>query len=276
MIPAQEYYKTLEDADEKVNLANQIYELVDRYLRRLDQELQKFKIELEADNAGITELLERSMLSVLFCRSPSKCPHYFPFRRTGSLELDNPPPIANHVREKRKYSAAVGGVAAHSSGLYGRVLSNSVCRVLYLIVSSRFLTNVLVRDSNTPNSPFLSNNLAGRLNANLYSPQASLVSPGSSASNGNNPLHHPLAGTTLSSQLTPGLGQVASPSPAAHAMPLNQYNHPLGAGNPLAAAASQAIAATQQVIAVWCVCSCGRMLISIAANRCSKAVEQQA
>ena len=56
----QDYYKTLEDAEEKVSLANQIYELVDKYLRRLDQELQKFKIELEADNAGITEILERS------------------------------------------------------------------------------------------------------------------------------------------------------------------------------------------------------------------------
>lgn len=55
----QEYGKAFEDAEEKVNLANQIYELVDRYLRRLDQELQKFKIELEADNAGITEILER-------------------------------------------------------------------------------------------------------------------------------------------------------------------------------------------------------------------------
>lgn len=41
---------------------------VDRYLRRLDQELQKFKMELEADNAGITEVLEKR-----------------------SLELDNPP-----------------------------------------------------------------------------------------------------------------------------------------------------------------------------------------
>lgn len=45
--------------DEKVQLANQIYDLVDRYLRRLDQELHKFKMELEADNKGITELLEK-------------------------------------------------------------------------------------------------------------------------------------------------------------------------------------------------------------------------
>ena len=33
---------------------------VDRYLRKLDQELSKFKMELEADHAGITEVLEKS------------------------------------------------------------------------------------------------------------------------------------------------------------------------------------------------------------------------
>lgn len=46
--------------DEKVNQASQLYDLVDRYLRKLDQELHKFKMELEADNAGITEILEKS------------------------------------------------------------------------------------------------------------------------------------------------------------------------------------------------------------------------
>lgn len=33
---------------------------LDRYIRKLDLELQKFKLELEADNAGITEILEKS------------------------------------------------------------------------------------------------------------------------------------------------------------------------------------------------------------------------
>lgn len=60
----REYYKTLEDADEKVHLANQMYDLVDRYLRRLDQELHKFKMELEADNKGITEILEKRSLEL--------------------------------------------------------------------------------------------------------------------------------------------------------------------------------------------------------------------
>ncbi|KAM8883216.1 inhibitor of growth protein 3 [Synchiropus picturatus] len=85
----KDYYKALEDADEKVQLANQIYDLVDRHLRKLDQELAKFKMELEADNAGITEILERR-----------------------SLEMDSPSqPVNNHhvhshtTTEKRKYSA---------------------------------------------------------------------------------------------------------------------------------------------------------------------------
>lgn len=57
----------------QVQLAEQIYELVDRHLRKLDQELSKFKMELEADNGGITEILEQR-----------------------SLELDNPPPHSSH------------------------------------------------------------------------------------------------------------------------------------------------------------------------------------
>ncbi|KAH0616572.1 hypothetical protein JD844_027779 [Phrynosoma platyrhinos] len=61
---------------------------VDRHLRKLDQELAKFKMELEADNAGITEILERR-----------------------SLELDTPSqPLNNHHAhshtpvEKRKHN----------------------------------------------------------------------------------------------------------------------------------------------------------------------------
>lgn len=60
----KDYYKVLEDADEKVNLASQMHELVERYLRRLDSELFKFKCELEADNNGITEILEKRSLEL--------------------------------------------------------------------------------------------------------------------------------------------------------------------------------------------------------------------
>nr|XP_061809420.1 inhibitor of growth protein 3-like isoform X1 [Nerophis lumbriciformis] len=92
----KDYYKALEDADEKVQLANQIYDLVDRHLRKLDQELAKFKMELEADNAGITEILERR-----------------------SLEMDGPSqPVNNHhvhshAAEKRKYSASAHHTTEH-------------------------------------------------------------------------------------------------------------------------------------------------------------------
>lgn len=75
----KEYYKILDDCDEKVQVANQMYDLIDRYLRKLDQELSKFKMELEADNAGITELLERR-----------------------SLQLDQPPKVVPVKGEKRK------------------------------------------------------------------------------------------------------------------------------------------------------------------------------
>ncbi|XP_003976740.1 inhibitor of growth protein 3 [Takifugu rubripes] len=93
----KDYYKALEDADEKVQLANQIYDLVDRHLRKLDQELAKFKMELEADNAGITEILERR-----------------------SLEMDSPSqPVNNHhvhshtTTEKRKYSTPLHHTTEH-------------------------------------------------------------------------------------------------------------------------------------------------------------------
>ena len=43
-----------------------MYDLVDRYLRRLDQELHKFKMELEADNRGITELLEKRNILFIY------------------------------------------------------------------------------------------------------------------------------------------------------------------------------------------------------------------
>ena len=55
----QDFYKTLEGSDEKINIANQISDLVEKYLRRLDSEVQKFKQELESDNPGITEILEK-------------------------------------------------------------------------------------------------------------------------------------------------------------------------------------------------------------------------
>ena len=59
-----DYKKAIEDATEKVQVAEECYGLVDRYLRKLDEELHKFKMELEADNRGITEVLEKQSLEM--------------------------------------------------------------------------------------------------------------------------------------------------------------------------------------------------------------------
>lgn len=60
----KEYYKLLDDADEKVNVATSMTDSLERYKRKLDQELEKFKYELEADSPGITEILEKRSLEL--------------------------------------------------------------------------------------------------------------------------------------------------------------------------------------------------------------------
>lgn len=45
--------------EEKVQLANCMTDSMGKYMRRLDQDILKFKMELEADNCGITEIIEK-------------------------------------------------------------------------------------------------------------------------------------------------------------------------------------------------------------------------
>nr|XP_048306913.1 inhibitor of growth protein 3 isoform X2 [Myodes glareolus] len=118
----KDYYKALEDADEKVQLANQIYDLVeckfliqnqargcedardhgrrlvDRHLRKLDQELAKFKMELEADNAGITEILERRSLELDTPSQPVNNHH---------AHSHTPVETTDHIPEKKFKSEAL-------------------------------------------------------------------------------------------------------------------------------------------------------------------------
>lgn len=94
-----DYLRTLDDAEEKCSITSHMYELVNRYLSRLDQELEKFKNELEADNAGITEVLERRSHELDLQNSAA--PVHSPFQSQHS----------NHVR--KKYSLT-------SSGLFTR------------------------------------------------------------------------------------------------------------------------------------------------------------
>lgn len=60
----KDYYKLLDDAEEKVDVATNMHDSLERYIRKLDQELEKFKYELEADSPGITEVLEKRSLEL--------------------------------------------------------------------------------------------------------------------------------------------------------------------------------------------------------------------
>lgn len=183
-----EYYKILEDADEKVHLANQMYELVDKYLRRLDTELHKFKCELEADNKGITEILEKR-----------------------SLELDTPattPNISSQQQKENRYERCVR-LAGQAGQL--KVSSNSF-RYRPRSEKRRDSSNCNVQTSFTEKRPAVAAAAA-----------AAAV---------------PIIETR----------HMATPQPAPPAQATVSYNlSHIGAGPAIAAAASQAIAATQQV-----------------------------
>ncbi|XP_051164528.1 inhibitor of growth protein 3 [Leptopilina boulardi] len=179
----KEYYKTLEDADEKVHLANQMYDLVDRYLRRLDQELHKFKMELEADNKGITEVLEKR-----------------------SLELDQPP--TNSSQKENRYSFSSSRSRDNHSH------SRSEKR----------------RDSNASSA-----SAEKRLAAAEKIPQSLPAEPRPASAN---------SGTIITTASLP-----AAQTAIANSVGSVSYNlgHIGAGGNAIAAAASQAIAATQQM-----------------------------
>uniref|UniRef100_T1KIJ1 Inhibitor of growth protein n=1 Tax=Tetranychus urticae TaxID=32264 RepID=T1KIJ1_TETUR len=174
----QEYEKTIEEGEEKMELANQMCDLVEKYLKGLDSEIQKFKLELEADNSGITAILERR-----------------------SLELDNPPNSnLNNVREKRKHS--------HNDSVQG-------------VPSSARSGDTSCSGSNH-GVPSNLNNWANQ--ATFTNSLSNLVNNSNVNSNGN-----PLLANSLTSPHSPSFYNLAAGSTA------------------IAAAASQAIAATQQM-----------------------------
>ncbi|KAK9505315.1 hypothetical protein O3M35_009399 [Rhynocoris fuscipes] len=193
----KDYYKTLEDADEKVQLANQMYDLVARYLKRLDQETHKFKLELEADNIGITEILEK--------RS-----HEMDITSTNSSQKENrysfsSQRISHHNDfniKKRRDSGASGGDHKRSSSML--MMDNSGSGPARGSVSSGLLSS------------------GGDIRVSL---------------GGGSGLVQCSGGNTGQSVGTP------SQAPVSYSL-----THHIGAGGTaIAAAASQAIAATQQM-----------------------------
>lgn len=58
-----DFKKILEDADEKVNVAERLKNLLQKRLEQLDREIEKFKIDLEVDNPGIAAVIEKRALA---------------------------------------------------------------------------------------------------------------------------------------------------------------------------------------------------------------------
>lgn len=185
----KEYYRVLEEADEKVSIANQTYDLVERYLQKLDDELHKFKCELEADHNGITEVLEKR-----------------------AMELEsNPLQNLNASQKENRYFGAISSAtpgtqseSRHHKSTDGRYRHNKPEKR---------------RDSTSISYglPEKRPVLTASLTAPIRTPTGASMSP------------HPLLTTT-------------TPTPT---LPYNLQH--LGANNAIAAAASQAIVATQQM-----------------------------
>ena len=57
----ERHQKLIQSTTAKINLANESHDIVERYYKKLESDLNKFKMELEADYSGITETLEKRM-----------------------------------------------------------------------------------------------------------------------------------------------------------------------------------------------------------------------
>ncbi|XP_058836213.1 inhibitor of growth protein 3 isoform X1 [Topomyia yanbarensis] len=202
----KDYYRVLEDSDEKVQLAGQMYDLVDRYLRRLDSELYKFKCELEADHNGITEILEKR-----------------------SLELDSSTSNGGLNQKENRYFDTLPGFTSGGILSSGGGGSGSAARVdRYKVKPEKRRDSVGMSVLSGP--PPEKRPAVTVTTAISSGPPVRPTTPGLSASTG--PYH------MLSSS-----GSSTPNATTSIAYNLQQF----GAGNAIAAAASQAIAQTQQM-----------------------------
>ena len=58
----ERHQQLIKSTTTKINLANESHDIVERYYKKLENDLNKFKMELEADYSGITETLEKRMI----------------------------------------------------------------------------------------------------------------------------------------------------------------------------------------------------------------------
>lgn len=199
---SKDYYKILVDADEKVTLANIMYDLVDRYLRRLDSELFKFKCELEADHNGITEILEKRSLEL-----------------EGNSSSSNSNINCNNILNN---STSNAGNSQKENRFFGSISSNINTPQNREKYKSRPEKR---RNSSTSTGPIEKRPL-------LSTPVPNVVSTPN-----NVPTHSASSSASIVLPTNTPTLQTSVPYNLQH----------IGAGNAIAAAASQAIVATQQM-----------------------------
>lgn len=73
----------------KINLANESHDIVERYFKKLENDLNKFKMELEADYSGITETLEKRMFTYTIKATEILLSYILGFASEGYNEYDN-------------------------------------------------------------------------------------------------------------------------------------------------------------------------------------------
>lgn len=230
----EDYGRTVKDADEKLQLADQTSEIMVKLIQKLDGELEKFKLELEADHAGITEQLERR-----------------------SLELDSAARLDNHINgslnlssSSRHYNNRLVNGRCQPSNSSSRQNSTATSPAPYGYVPAGGPPSI-IGDHHMPNG--VEANGGGHYNTNLTSFGHST---GFKTSYKNNHLpynqHHSALSAALSSAVTPTTVHNNKISQNGTTLKGSEFadgtnNTSLVRQNPLAAAASQAIVATQQV-----------------------------
>ncbi|XP_050420723.1 inhibitor of growth protein 3-like [Adelges cooleyi] len=130
--------KSVEQSEEKVQLANHMHELMTKYMRRLDHELHKFKMELEADNSGITGLIEKRSLDSEQTSTVNQKENKFQLNRCLFGEKQESINQGNNSKQKSasvaSNSASSGDVASPSnrdtSPASSRIVSSSLAYTL--------------------------------------------------------------------------------------------------------------------------------------------------
>lgn len=222
----KEYYKVLEDADEKVTIATQIHELVERYLRRLDSELFKFKCELEADNNGITEILEKRSLEMDGGSSAA----------TALLSV-----TGLNQKENRYYGGLSAAVAPSGSNSHSAVMGGGAVGMGMGGITVPATPTGATKDNRyRAPKPEKRRDSTSTLQSAVPEKRANM---GNSLPAGTPPV-------AVVRPITPGMGAVLNPATAAVGTTSTvPYNLQQIASGPtaIAAAASQAIVATQQM-----------------------------